>query len=350
MIRYIALFVTVFNLLEIGQCLPTVSNKSLDKIWQIPQKDGSFRWMTLDEAVKEASAYESQESSTKKFNKVRFFLYTPDNSTKAIEIDKDDPETLARSTFNYKNPTRFYIHGWNGGYNLSDARLIREALLLQGSDRQFNFIAVDWSVYGESITYITSQTSVSKAGKIVAEFIDWMHDSAKLSFDTLALYGHSLGAHVVGFTGKNVKHGRVHTIIGLDPAMPLFNYNKPNSRLAETDGDYVETIHTNGGMLGFYQPIGRASFYPNGGKNQPGCGLDMSCSHGRSVEYLAEALALSKDNGFNALKCKDFEDVQNASCTISKEDVRLGQPSNAQYAKGYYYLKTNSQSPYGVKS
>jgi hypothetical protein len=28
---------------------------------------------------------------------------------------------------------------------------------------------------------------------------------------------------------------------------------------------YVEIIHTNGGTLGFGEPIGQADFYPNGG-------------------------------------------------------------------------------------
>ncbi|XP_055919818.1 endothelial lipase-like [Eupeodes corollae] len=353
MMRHIYLFAVWFQVLGLGQSIPESLDGALDKVWQIPQKDGSLRSMTHSEALKEALEYEAEKDfNARKFNKIRFFLYTPDHPTEPVEIDKNKPETLNQSTFNNKYPTRFMIHGWNGGYNTTENRLIREALLLQGRTRQFNFIAVDWSVYAESNLYISSQKSVSKAGRIIAEFIDWLHDYGKLSFDNLALYGHSLGAHVAGFTGKNVKGGKIHTIIGLDPAMPLFEYGNVKGRLAETDAKYVESIHTNGGTLGFHQPIGRASFYPNGGRNQPGCGLNVGCSHGRSVEFLAEALALSEKNRFVSSRCKEFDAIKDASCKRkinSRIGVRLGNPNNSFYAKGIYYLETNSKSPYGIK-
>jgi pancreatic triacylglycerol lipase len=46
--------------------------------------------------------------------------------------------------------------------------------------------------------------------------------------------------------------------------------NSPNERLASSDGDYVEVIHTNGWTLGFGEPIGQADFFPNWGSSQPG--------------------------------------------------------------------------------
>jgi pancreatic triacylglycerol lipase len=56
----------------------------------------------------------------------------------------------------------------------------------------------------------------------------------------------------------------------LDPAGPLFHMNSPNERLASSDGDYVEVIHTNGWTLGFGEPIGQSDFFPNWGSSQPG--------------------------------------------------------------------------------
>lgn len=56
--------------------------------------------------------------------------------------------------------------------------------------------------------------------------------------------------------------------MGLDPASPWFTHKDVDERLAETDASYVEVIHTSAGTLGFSQPIGMASFYPNGGKSQ----------------------------------------------------------------------------------
>ncbi|XP_055836689.1 lipoprotein lipase-like [Episyrphus balteatus] len=318
-----------------------------ETIWPIPQYNGTFLWMTEDQAIEEANLAK-EDGSRQTFDKIKFFLYTAANPTKPTEIIKDDPESLARSNFDFKNPTRFWIHGWGGGYKAVEP--VRDALLLNGTNKQYNIISVDWTVYSTSTMYISSQRSCPKAGKIIAEFIDWMHNEAKLSFDTLAIYGHSLGAHVAGFTGKTVKRGKVHTIVGLDPAMPLFRFKNSEKRLASTDAVYVETIQTNGGVLGFYNPIGKATFYPNGGQAQPGCSKeDFFCSHGRSVEYFAEALSQEKKNAFVAVECSDLESMEKANCGKRLPRVRLGDPNNAKKAKGIYYLSTNSEAPYSIK-
>lgn len=60
----------------------------------------------------------------------------------------------------------------------------------------------------------------------------------------------------------------------MDPAGPLFNtvWDNANSRLSSTDADLVVVVHTDGGVSGYYQPLGDIDFYPNGGVNpQPGC-------------------------------------------------------------------------------
>lgn len=80
---------------------------------------------------------------------------------------------------------------------------------------------------------------------------------------------------MVGIAGKNVQTGVLPKIIGLDPANPLFNYREPATRIAVGDALSVETIHTNAGTLGFSAPLGDATFYPNGGRSQPGCGIDL---------------------------------------------------------------------------
>ena len=57
---------------------------------------------------------------------------------------------------------------------------------------------------------------------------------------------------------------------GLDPAGPLFESQHPNSRLDESDAEFVDVIHSNGenlilGGLGSWQPMGTVDYYPNGG-------------------------------------------------------------------------------------
>jgi pancreatic triacylglycerol lipase len=70
------------------------------------------------------------------------------------------------------------------------------------------------------------------------------HSENFLNFSSLQLS--FLEAHVAGMTGKNVRGGRIGTIVGLDPAGPLFSVNNPSQRLASGDAIYVEAIHTNG--------------------------------------------------------------------------------------------------------
>jgi len=168
-----------------------------------------------------------------------------------------------------------------------------------------------------------------------------------MSFSTLTVIGHSLGAHVAGFTGKNTKNGKIDTIIGLDPALPLYSFDTPTKRLCSTDALYVESLQTNGGELGFLKPIGKGAFYPNGGKSQPGCGLDVSggCAHSRSYMYYAESVKL---NDFPSVKCENYEYAVKKDCGATYSSVRMGALSNANMAAGDFYTPVNSKSPYGM--
>lgn len=129
--------------------------------------------------------------------------------------------------------------------------------------------------------------------------------------------------------GKNIRSGKCAQITALDAAAPLFTYKDPTSRVARGDADYVESIHTNGGLLGFNQPIGDASFYPNGGRSQPGCGWDFtgSCAHSRSYKLLAESIASQKS--VNSYECDSFERVARGNCLVRSENVHMGgEPGN----------------------
>lgn len=112
----------------------------------------------------------------------------------------------------------------------------------------------------------------------------------KMQLDDLLIVGHSLGAHIAGIAGKQLPIGRIGVIIGLDPAGPLFPVSKVTKRLADTDAQYVQVIHTDGGNLSIKHPIGHADFYPNGGKGQPGCAPGNAIT-----SYLSEYTALCPD-------------------------------------------------------
>ncbi|XP_055918596.1 phospholipase A1 2-like [Eupeodes corollae] len=302
---------------------------------QLSPKDDPLDWM------------KSKGLSSAEPDRIHFYLYTRSNLNEPVEIDINDKETLVKSPFDFRHPTQIAIHGWKDSYLAGVAIGIKNALFESDPTINLNFISVDWKVYSNFENYTISKELCSTAGKEVAQFIDWLHDNAKLRFDTLTLYGSSMGAHVSGFAGKNVQRGKIHSIIALDPALPEFEYNDPTSRLAHTDAEYVESIQTNGGGWGFYQPIGHTTFYPNGGKNQPGCEDrgDM-CSHIRAVFYFTEALSSPKGNQFHSVKCDSLEQVEEGKCDRYETIIKMGDPRNSQKTKGIYYLETNSASPY----
>lgn len=65
---------------------------------------------------------------------------------------------------------------------------------------------------------------------------------------------------------------RVILFLGLDPAEPLFKDAPNNFRLDASDAEFVDIIHTCGGVLGYRASVGTADFFPNGGTpSQPGC-------------------------------------------------------------------------------
>lgn len=88
-----------------------------------------------------------------------------------------------------------------------------------------------------------------------------------MQLHSLVVVGHSLGAHIAGMAGKKLianQRVRIAAIIGLDPAGVLFDVNETNYRLADTDADYVQVIHTDiddGRVaLGIGQPIGHGKW------------------------------------------------------------------------------------------
>lgn len=221
---------------------------------------------------------------------------------------------------------------------------IREAYLSQGD---YNIISIDWNAYSK-LNYVSAVKKVSVVGEEVAEFVDFLNEKFGMSFDNLVVIGHSLGAHVAGFCGKNVKRGKLSYIVGLDPANPLFDYDKPHTRLADTDAKYVETIQTNGNVQGTLKPIGTAAFYANWGRLQPGCGIDIGgrCSHARCVYYYAEAIRGYKFTP--VYKCESFNDIlKENGCTELAKGVDIGDPTKIKHEAGIFHFETNSQKPFG---
>ncbi|XP_019891155.2 phospholipase A1 isoform X2 [Musca domestica] len=309
--------------------------------WYVPRVDGTFDWVSKEEAESYIEMIESFELST---NPVEYYVYTRANPSKGTQIVATT-ESVSASNFDASKPTYFVIHGWTQSYTSGMNKDICAAAL-----RRFdcNVIVVDWA-RARSVDYATSFTAVPGAGAKVAEMIDFLNTNYNMSFDTLTVAGHSLGAHVAGYAGKNVKNGKISTIIGMDPAFPLFDYEKPDKRLAKTDGQYVQSIQTNGGKLGFREPIGEGAFYCNGGEEQPGCPLDVTgvCSHSLSTTYYAEAVDI---NDFGTIQCSDYEQAVADSCGTNFSTVLMGAVYDVDKVPGIFYVPVHSSYPYGVSN
>lgn len=283
-----------------------------------------------------------KEDATTFFNpsSIQFLLYRNRKIMKRVEINR--PETL-ESFFSPELPTRFLIHGWLSNYTFPQMQDIKNNYF---TGREMNVFIVDWSRIAFNPVYPVTASMVGAVGSHISKFINFLCQSKyrESPLDFLArtsLIGHSLGAHVAGFTGKNLDCGRLNTIIGLDPAGPYFNEVAPEFRLTNTDADYVEVIHTNGGSMGIMKPIGDADFYVNGGMSQPKSYLDMIYglgSHLRAIDYFVESL--NSDVGLLGRR------------TVDGHRAKMGgEPSNyGKGVSGVYHLTTNSTPPYGQRN
>lgn len=71
---------------------------------------------------------------------------------------------------------------------------------------------------------------------VVANFINFLVSSKTTTFNSIAIVGHSFGAHIAGLTGKKTVGGKVKSIVGLDPASQVMDFYRTSDRLASTDG------------------------------------------------------------------------------------------------------------------
>lgn len=282
--------------------------------------------------------------------KVKFYLFTKLNPFREQRItcdsekDEQDEDSVEHSHFDNEHPTRMIIHGWNGDYEQEAVTKITEAWLSRGA---YNIIAVDWP-QACSLSYSKAVCAVPEVGLEVATMITCLRRKYRMPMDTLHVIGYSLGAHVAGYAGKNINGRQIHTIIGLDPAKPLYYFDQPKKRLSDTDAQYVEVVHTNAILFGFREPIGTSDFYVNGGMWQPNCGILLSsiCSHDRAVTYYAEAITL---RNYGSIKCRDYKKAIDKDCGRTFSKVRIGSSKNLARAKGPYYVPIHSYSPYGMK-
>ncbi|XP_066981725.1 lipase member H-like isoform X1 [Macrobrachium rosenbergii] len=273
--------------------------------------------------------------------------------------------SLAASRF-YPQQTYVIVHGFMGSgmdpwiIDLKDALLNRE---------DCNVISVSWSAGSYTASYFVIQKRVPDVGDDISKLLIYLRDATGLSTDRIHLIGHSLGAHIVGFTGK-IMNGSLSRITGLDPAGLMFHAADITERLDKSDASFVDVIHTHGcttilnqwnDCYGIDENIGDADFWPNGGQRQPACeeGGDgdlhtkegSSCDHAMAYILYTESIQYSTyTTKFLARPCNSWPYFNNGSCPcyMPGSSVQyMGYNVNPQVG-GVFFLNTSKTSPYAL--
>ncbi|KAK2183619.1 hypothetical protein NP493_303g00000 [Ridgeia piscesae] len=195
---------------------------------------------------------------------VKMHLYTRSNRNFGQIISA----STIPSRFRTGKRTIFIVHGyWHANKWFPK---MKNALLTKGD---FNVITVDWD---SKSFYSKAASNTRTAGAAVAKVAKHLVSHSRVSRQQLWCMGQSLGAHVCGNAGKTYRLRVVRA--GLDPAGPKFKNNRA-AGLVPQSADFVDAIHTGASFFGMMTPVGHVDFYPNGGKQQPGCESFWKLSH-----------------------------------------------------------------------
>ncbi|XP_072381633.1 pancreatic lipase-related protein 2-like [Diabrotica undecimpunctata] len=271
---------------------------------------------------------------------IKIYLFTQQDLLHGTRLNISDKDEVDASAFSKDKDTVFYIHGWMDN-NSSETLISTKDTYLSKYD--VNMFLVDWGTFADNIIYNIAYDNVEAIGDIVGYAIEHLVQNTGVDLNRITIVGHSLGAHVAGVAGR-ILSGKLDHIVGLDPAGPLFTKENTKNRLTPESAQFVHVIHTCGGLLGYFDRIGDADYYPNGGKSQPGCILDVvgRCSHLLSIQYYLESVLTGN---FKSRKCGSYDEFNSGMCNNSTISY-MGQYNVDKEALGTYFLQTNIQSPY----
>ncbi|CAH2266919.1 uncharacterized protein LOC120626077 [Pararge aegeria] len=273
----------------------------------------------------------------------------------------------AARAFDTERPTRVIVHGFGSNCDNVWVYEMRSALM---AVEECNVICVDWEGGASMPNYLRAAANTRLVGKQLALLLDGLAQHINLRFEDVHLIGFSLGAHVAGFAGSELKN--ISRITGLDPAGPLFEFQDPRARLDRSDAKFVDVIHSNGetlilGGLGAAQPLGHVDFYPNGGRVQHGCsnlfvgavsdlvlpwagaspeGRSL-CNHRRAYKFFTDSV--SPKCHFPAFPCSNYDTFVEGKCFPCDGDRRcgnMGYYADRSLGRGQLYLLTREEEPF----
>ncbi|XP_059468539.1 lipase member H-like [Neocloeon triangulifer] len=279
---------------------------------------------------------------TDPYSQITFYLFTRFNPSVANQIYVGD---LNGANFDPAKSTKFLVHGFAAQAFNSWPLDMKDAFLAL---EDCNVITVDWAGLAAAPDYVAARANARPTGEYLAEMYFFL-EGLGLSFDSMHCVGKSLGCHVCGFSGKAVLNETLNLIgriSGMDPALPLFDIDRPENRLSIEDAALVDIMHTCGGVLGFEKPLGHIDFFPNGGVPvQPGCSPDITgnCSHSRAESFYIESIPL---NNFRAVQCESWELYLTGAC-VDNPFTFMGYLFDFSLT-GNFFLETASEAPFAL--
>lgn len=187
------------------------------------------------------------------------------------------------------------MHGFISSANSSNSYKLAKSLVEHGA----NVFSLDWAkaacTTGLPIIKFTGYPravqNTREIGEFMAKYVISLIENCNIALKNITFIGHSLGSHVSGFASKKIQnsgYGLIPRLIGADPAQPLFTFKGCEERLCDTDAEKVIILHTS--ALGISRAIGHTDLYFGYRFMQPGCFINVACSHTRSVVYLTTVL------------------------------------------------------------
>ncbi|GLV44425.1 uncharacterized protein CBL_10229 [Carabus blaptoides fortunei] len=313
----------------------------------------------------------------------QFYLFRRDINFSSPELltYSNSDQSLQGSTFNVKQPVKILVHGYMTKWDEPGALAGAKAYL---KIEDCNMILVNWEKGARGPRYGTAAANTELVGRQLGLLLLGMI-SLGVHPTQVHIIGFSLGAHVAACASEQLKdRGHlIDRITGLDPASPLFKLNHfrdKRKKLDVTDARYVDVIHTDGSPVftdgfGLLEPVGHVDFFPNGGREQPGCNdvkgsvvvshfeksldRDIACSHVRAYYIFLETL-LQQASGtagcqFIAYQCpkgpRDFAmghcyPVNNNMSVLDTVASSLGVLGERSFGTGPMYLVTKAVPPY----
>ena len=114
-----------------------------------------------------------------------------------------------------------------------------------------NVICVDWSKPAADDNIFKVIPRIKTIGQMITNFIERLIYVTNASANDIHCIGHSLGAHVCGYTGMSLATNKLAQITGLDPAGLGFDkqiYATHMKSLNSSDANLVLVMHTSAGF------------------------------------------------------------------------------------------------------